>query len=139
MLRCKRDGPVALLLLLSMPRSYFPCCSMTQLAGQAWCSTGSKEYSLYMVLARQGEGQKHYASLALYSPPNYDSTSAPKNQMETNEYTFIYGSTTHAFLKEIQDFQQDKASSDCKRRQSLPEESLCLQRPLTAASDGQKQ
>lgn len=41
--------------------------------------------------------------------------------MEANEYTFIYGSKLNAFLKEIQDFQQDKASSDCKRRKSLPE------------------
>lgn len=101
MLRCNPDGPVALLLLLSMPRSFFPCCSMTQLAGQAWCSTGPKEYSLYMVSSQVGGWPKHCPSLALYSPPNYDSTSAPLNQMETNEYTFIYGSTINAFLKEI--------------------------------------
>lgn len=51
-LRCNPDEPVALLLLLSMLRSYFHCCSTTQLAGQAQCSTGSKQYSLYMVSAR---------------------------------------------------------------------------------------
>lgn len=138
-LRCNSDEPVALLLLLSLPRSYLPCCSTTQLAQQAGCSTESKEYSLFMVSARQGDGQKHHPSLVLYSPCNYDSTSGSLNQMEINEYTFIYGSTINTFLKAIQDFQQDKASSDCKRRESLPEESLCWQRPLIAASGGQKQ
>lgn len=54
MLRCNPDEPVALLLLLSMPTSYFPCCSTTQLAGQAGCSTGSKEYSLDTLLSQVG-------------------------------------------------------------------------------------
>lgn len=101
---------------------------MTWMAGQVQCSTGlkavsqDKVYSLYVVAASD------YPSLALFSPPNYHSPSAPLNQAETNEYTFIYSSTVLAFLKEVQVFQQDKGSPDCKRRETVWLKDLCAAR-----------